>query len=153
MDNDITNKCRSCSKCEFDRPSNIKPPLQHLPVFEYPFQIISADWFDLNSNKFLVIIDWYLGYFDVKGPFINLDTAIIISSLPEWFIINAVCDVIWSDGSPSLAQQILMTFLKRWEVEWRRRPYGILKATLLLNQLLSGQKIFFENVGVAEDSL
>ena len=53
MDNDIANKCRSCPKCEFDRPSNIKEPLQHLPVAEYPFQIISADWFDLNGNKFL----------------------------------------------------------------------------------------------------
>ena len=72
MDNDITNKCRSCSKCKFDRPSNIKEPLQHLPVAEYLFQIISADWFDINRNKFLVIVDWYSGYFDVKGPFINL---------------------------------------------------------------------------------
>ena len=40
-----------------DRLSNIKKPLQHLPVAEYPFQIISADWFDQNGNKFLVIVD------------------------------------------------------------------------------------------------
>ena len=39
MDNDITNKCRSCSKCKFDRPSNIKEHLQHLPVAEYPFRL------------------------------------------------------------------------------------------------------------------
>ena len=83
IDNDITNKCRSYPKCEFDRPSNIKEPLQYLPVAEYPFQIISADCFDLKRNKFLVIVDCYLGYFDVKGPFINPDAALKISSLRE----------------------------------------------------------------------
>ena len=28
MDNDITNKCRSCPKCVFDRPSNIYEPVR-----------------------------------------------------------------------------------------------------------------------------
>ena len=128
MDNDITNKCRGCSKCEFDRPRNIKKPLQHLPVVEYPFQIISADWFNLNGNKFLVIVDWYSGYFDVKGPFINPDAAAVISSLRESFINTAVCDVFWSDGGPPFGSPDVNEFLKRWGVEWRpsspRYPQG-----------------------------
>ena len=38
-----------------------------------PFIInTGSDWFDQNENKFLVIVDWYSEYFDVKGPFINL---------------------------------------------------------------------------------
>ena len=153
MDNDITNKCRSCPKCKFNRPSNIKESLQHLPVAEYPFQIISAGWFDLNGNKFLVIVDWYSGYFDVNGPFINPDAAAVISSFREWFINTAVCDVFWSDGGPSFGSSDVNNFLKRWGAQWSRRPHVTLKVTLWLNQLSSGQKVFFENVGVAEDSL
>ena len=93
MYNDIAKKCISCPKWEYDKPSNIKESLQHLPVAEYPFQIISGDWFNLNGNKFLVIVDWYSGYFDVKSPFINPDAAAVISSLRERFINTAVCVV------------------------------------------------------------
>ena len=124
IDNDISNKCRSCPKCEFDRPSNNKEPIKHLPVPEYPFQIISADWFDLNSEKFLVIVDWYSGYFDVKGPVTNPDAGTVITCLREWFINNAVCDVFWSDGGPPFGSSNVNDFLKRWGVEWRpSSPY------------------------------
>ena len=57
IDNGITNTCKSCSKCEFDRPSSVKKPMQHLSVVTHAFQIISADWFDLNGEKFLVFVD------------------------------------------------------------------------------------------------
>ena len=83
IDNDITNICKSCSKCEFDRPSNVKEPMQHLPVATFAFQITSGDWFDLNSEKFLVIVDWYSGYFDVKGLVPNPNVASLISCLRE----------------------------------------------------------------------
>ena len=118
-------------KCEFDRPSNIKEPLQHLPVAEYFFQVILADWFDLNSNKFLVIVNWYSGYFDVKGIFTNPDAATVISSLREWFINTAVCDVFWNDGGPLFGSSDVNDI----ELSGVRRPHGILKATLWLNQL------------------
>ena len=100
----------SCPKCEIDRPSNIKEPLQHLPVAEYLFQIISANWFDLNGNKFFVRVYWYSGYLNVKGPFTNPDEATIISSLREWFMNTAVCDVFWSDGGPRFGSSDVMTF-------------------------------------------
>ena len=80
--NDITNTCKSCSKREFDRPSNVKEPMQPLPVATHAFQIIS-DWFDLNDEKLLVLVDWYLGYFDVKGPIPNPNAASLISCLRE----------------------------------------------------------------------
>ena len=32
IDNDITNTCKSSSKCKFDRPSIVKEPMQHLLV-------------------------------------------------------------------------------------------------------------------------
>ena len=83
IDNDITNTCKSCSKCEFDRPSNVKEPMQHLPLATHAFQIISADWFDVSGEKFLVIVDWYSGYLDVKGPVRNPNAASLISCLRE----------------------------------------------------------------------
>ena len=55
IDNDITNTCKSCSKCKFDRPSNVKEPMQHLPVAIHAFQIISPNWFILTvKNSWLL---------------------------------------------------------------------------------------------------
>ena len=120
IDNDITNTCKSCSKCEFDRPGNVKEPMQHLPVATHAFQIISADWFDLNGEKFLVIVDWYSGYFDVKGPVPNPYAASLISCLREWFINAAVYDILWSDSGPPFGSTEVNNFLARWGVEWRQ---------------------------------
>ena len=59
-------------------------------------------------------------YFDVKGPFTKPDAATVISSLREWFINTAVCDVFWSDSRPPFGSSDVNDFLKRWGVE--RRP-------------------------------
>ena len=101
IDTDIENACRSCHECEKDRPSNPKEPLKHLPTPSYAFEHISADCFDLNGDKFLVIVDWDSGYFDVKGPVNNPD-ANTACYLREWFVNNAACDYFSSDGGHRL---------------------------------------------------
>ena len=94
IDNDITSTCKSCSKGGFDRPSNEEEPVQHLPVAEHAFHIISGDWFDLNGEKFLVVADWFSRHFYVKDPVSFLTLPRLISCLREWFITTAVCDVL-----------------------------------------------------------
>ena len=104
IDNDITNTCKSCSKCEHDLPSNVKEPMQHLLVAIHAFQIISADWF------------WK--WFDVKGRVLNSNAASLISCLREWFINTHVCDLLRSDGDPPFGSTEVSNFLAHWGVEW-----------------------------------
>ena len=87
--------------------------MQHLPVATHAFQIISADWFDLNGKKFLVIVDWYSGCFDVTGPVPNPNAASLISCLREWYINTAVCDVLKNDGGPPFVSTEVNNFLAR----------------------------------------
>ena len=77
INNDIENSCRSCQEREKDLPSNPAQPLKHLPAPNYPFEFIAVDWFDLNGDKFLVLVDWYSGYFEVKGP-VNSPDAVLL---------------------------------------------------------------------------
>ena len=118
IDNDVENSCRRCPECEKDRPSHPKQPLKHLPTPNYAFEFISADWFDLHSDKFLVIVDWYSGYFEVKGPVTSPDAHTVICYLREWFVSNAVCDYFWSDGGPPFASADLHDFFFRWGIRW-----------------------------------
>ena len=118
IDNDIENLRRSCQECEKDRPSNPAQPLEHLPAPNYAFEFISADWFDLNGDKFLVLVDWYSGYFEVKGPVNSPDANAVICYLREWFVNNAVCDYFWSDGGPPFGSAEMNDFLTRWGVKW-----------------------------------
>ena len=57
IDHNITNTCKNFSQRGFDRPSNAKELMQHLPTATHAFYIISANWFDVNDEKFLVTID------------------------------------------------------------------------------------------------
>ena len=79
----ISNTCKRCSKCEFDRSNNAKAPIQYLPIAIHVFHIISVGWFDLKSEKFLLIADWYSGFFDDNDPVPNFNAALSISGSRE----------------------------------------------------------------------
>ena len=117
IDNDIENSSRSCQECKKDRPSNPAQPLKHLPAPNYAFEFISTEWFDLN-DKFLVVIDWYSGYFEVKGLVNSPYANAVISYLREWFVNNAVGDCFWSDRGPPFGSAEMNDFLTRWGLKW-----------------------------------
>ena len=130
-DNDISSTCESCSKCEFDRPSNVKEPMQHLPVATQAFHIIPGDQFDLNGEKFLVTVGWYSGYFDVKGPIPNPNAASLINCSDIWLIITAACDVLWSDGNPPFGSTLVNDFVHGGASNGASPRLSILRVTLL----------------------
>ena len=86
-------------------------PFQHLLSPNYAFEFIYPDWFDLNGDKFLVLVDWYSGYFEVKGPVNSPYANAVICYLREWFVNNAVCDYFCSDGGPPFGSAKMNDFL------------------------------------------
>lgn len=118
VDEHIQQKCQSCELCQFDRPSLPREPIKHLPIPTRAFQILSADWFDHKGNKFLIISDWYSGWFFVRQTR-EADSKFFIKSLREAMCDTAAPDVIWSDQGPPFGSREVTDFLRRWGVRWQ----------------------------------
>ena len=119
IDQDIAQRCRACTMCQFDRPSNPREPIKHLPIPSRAYEILSADWFDCRGRKFLVITDWYTGWFSVRmvdGD--RAEAAFVIRSIREVVCDGAAPDVLFSDQGPPFGSRDVQDFLRRWGVKW-----------------------------------
>jgi len=90
----------------------------HFPTPKRAFEFISADWFEVNGGKFLVIVDWYSGWYEVAGPIANPDSTRFIQSLRDWFVNKAVPDYLVTDMGPPFGSSEVADFLKRWKISW-----------------------------------
>ena len=90
---------KGCRSCQFDRPIQPAEPTLHLPKPERAFQYVSADIADMDGKKFLVIADWYLGWFTVHQMRKN-DANSTIYLLRGVFKDTAVPHTLYSDNGP-----------------------------------------------------
>ena len=52
--------------CQQNQRANIREPIQEKPILEYPFQIVSSDFFTFKGNDYLLFVDIYSGFFYFK---------------------------------------------------------------------------------------
>jgi hypothetical protein len=116
INNEVEMVVRGCRSCQEGRPSNSKEPLVHLPIAERPFEHVSADWFDLNGRKYLVISEWYSGMFEVKGPTKQPNAEQLIKYFKEWVKAMAIPEHLWTDGGPPFGSEEVNSFLAKWGI-------------------------------------
>ena len=62
LSGDIAKLRERCLECERNTPSQQAEPPADLPDVEYPFQWICGDYFDLQGQGYLVLVDQYSGW-------------------------------------------------------------------------------------------
>lgn len=115
IDSEVENYCRSCKLCEYDRPSQSAEPEIHLPSPQRCFQYISADFGDVNGNKYLITADWRSGWFNTRHMNCT-DASHVIKELRAQFMDTAVPEVLYTDGGPPFNSQEYADFCRRWGV-------------------------------------
>ena len=63
---DIQNTRNSCKTCNKNAPSQSPLPPYPLHNPQYPFQMISSDYFTYNGHNYLIIVDRYSNWPSVK---------------------------------------------------------------------------------------
>ena len=59
---DLARVRDGCVKCVENAPSQPAAPPKPIPLPDYPFQMISADYFSYSGHAYLVIVDRYSGW-------------------------------------------------------------------------------------------
>ena len=97
---DILSTRTQCSSCTRNAPSQSATPPVHPPLPDYPFQLISSDFFVYSGKPYLVIVDRYSGW-----PLVvqcKTETAAeLISTLRLYFCTYGTPEEMATDGGPA----------------------------------------------------
>ena len=66
MTKDIERALSSCVPCNATKPHQMKEPMKSHPTPELPWTQVSADIFEWNDMKYLVIVDAHSGWFEIN---------------------------------------------------------------------------------------
>ena len=86
-----------CQTCQRTRPAQREQPLHPTELPKLPCQKIAMDICQHKRNDFLVIIDYYSRWIEIK-QLTSLTSACVISRVKAVFITHGVPDVVVSDN-------------------------------------------------------
>jgi hypothetical protein len=111
---DITTMVLNCNICLTHRNSNPKEPLIPTEIPEYPWQIIGTDLFTWENKNYLIVVDYYSRYFEVK-ELPNMRSATVINRMKGIMARWGICEKVISDGGPCYKSQEFADFAREWD--------------------------------------
>ena len=114
---DIARIRDQCTHCHQMAKSNPMQPPSDLTLPDYPFQMISSDYFTYNSKEYVVIVDrysnWPMVYRSESGA------EGLVKRLRETFVTFGIPEELTSDGGPQFTAGKTQDFLHAWGVRHR----------------------------------
>ena len=115
---DISTTRAKCLECHKNAPTQLPLPPVQPPSPQFPFQMISSDYFFSDGHNYLVVVDRYSNWPLIKKC--RSDTAEeLVTALREVFCTYGVPEQLTSDGGPSYLADHTKQFLQRWGVQHR----------------------------------
>lgn len=96
---EITEKCRHCAE---KRPAQRAEPLKVTPLPARPWEKIAADLCIYEGKTYLVIVDYYSRWIEVKRLYTTTSTA-VISKFRQVFATHGIPDEVQSDNGPQFS--------------------------------------------------
>ena len=116
----IRNICYSCDWCNKIAPSNSNEQTIITKRPKYPFQYIFADYFELQAQHYLSVIDIYSGWIMLYHyPPSKFRNDSLINIFREIFTNYGTPEKISTDGGPQFTSQPFEQFLKNWAIQHR----------------------------------
>jgi len=98
----------NCSTCAKDRPE-LKEQLVSTSFPSRPWERLAADLFELKGKVYLIVVDYYSRWFEMK-KLNNQSSARVILILKELFSTHGIPDIIVSDNGPQFSSDVFVLF-------------------------------------------
>ena len=114
MNSQIEDVVSNCATCQQHRSCQQKEPLQNREVFDSPWCEIATDLFECHGDLYLVVVDTYSEYIEIKK--MNTTTSMaVIRVLSEMFASHDVCNTLFSDNGPKFSGEEFKSFSIKWK--------------------------------------
>ena len=112
---DIKGVRDGCVSCTRSAPSQPALPPVRPPMPEFPFQLVSSDYFAYGGHSYLLLVDRYSGW-PVVRRCKDETAAELVTALREYFCVYGTPEEIATDGASVYKSATTQRFLQTWSV-------------------------------------
>ena len=113
MTKDIERALSSCVPCNSTEPHQMKKPMKSHPTPELPWTQVSADIFEWNDMKYLVIVDAYSGWFETDTLH-DMSFKTVIKKMKRHFAVHGIPELLMTDNGSQFVSREFHLFAKEW---------------------------------------
>ena len=99
MTSQLSDMIKKCTVCAENRPANRSEPLIPSKLPARPWQIVASDLFELNNKQYIVIVDKYSRWTEMKQLH-SVKAVSVIKAMKEIFAVHGIPKVVQSDNGP-----------------------------------------------------
>jgi transposase InsO family protein len=93
---ELTEFIEKCDFCQVHKRNNRSEPLKPTTLPDRPWQRIALDLFELNGDRYLIVVDYFSRWFEVI-KMTRIDSESVISVLKRIFVIFGIPEIVQSD--------------------------------------------------------
>ena len=113
MYSDIENCFAKCGICQKHRNKNKKEPMIIHELPDRPWSKIGADLFEWDNENYLILVDYYSGYFEI--PYLrSTKSAEVIKRCKAKFSVHGIPDQLISDNGPQFSSSEFRRFAQSY---------------------------------------
>ncbi|XP_062542356.1 uncharacterized protein K02A2.6-like [Armigeres subalbatus] len=116
MSSNIQEMVEACTICQRHQRSNTKNTILLKDIPGLPFERVASDLFHLKGKEYLLLVDSYSGFFDMK-LLSETTSKQVINQLKEWFSVHGIPQVLETDNGPQYASAEFRQFSRQWGFE------------------------------------
>ena len=114
MNAEIKDFISKRSTCQTYQPEQCREPLQPYPVPPRPWSVVGEDLFQLGQQHFLIIVDYWSGFFEVQ-ELQKVTSKSVINASKAQFARHGIPETVISDNGPQFASVEFAQFPKEWQ--------------------------------------
>ncbi|UYV65559.1 K02A2.6-like, partial [Cordylochernes scorpioides] len=115
MNKEIEELINNCSICQQTSRENFKEPMLPHQAPEYPWQKVGIDIFQIESSKYLLIVDYFSKYPEIY-QLQDMTTDTIIRRLKRTFSNFGIPETLVSDNGPPFFSKEFQNFTRTWNI-------------------------------------
>ncbi|UYV74913.1 K02A2.6-like [Cordylochernes scorpioides] len=115
MNKEIEELINNCSICQQTSRANPKKPMLPHQVPDYPWQKVGIDIFQLESSKYLLMVDYFSKYPEIY-QLQDMTTDTIIRRLKRTFSNFGIPETLVSDNGPPFFSKEFQNFNRTWNI-------------------------------------
>ena len=114
INQDVADMVQDCNACMMYRPKQQTESLQPHAVPNRPWEKIAADLFTLNNKDYMVIVDYYSQFVEVR-TMTTTSSRTVITHMKEVFSRQGTpCELV-TDNGPQFASKEFKDFAQEWD--------------------------------------
>jgi hypothetical protein len=118
MNAEVKDFVSKCSICQTHQPEQCREPLKSYAVPPRPWSVVGEDLFQLGQQQFLIIVDYWSGFFEVQ-ELIKVTSKSVITASKVQFARHGIPDTLISDNGPQFASAEFAQFTREWQIQHR----------------------------------